>query len=97
MFTRAKLLFHRKNIESNGDIIEMKIWQVPDSKDKPHGLKYSLVYIQNGKRVVGFDNAEGKGDHKHYGGKECCYDFTSVDNLIKDFYSMIEKIRSDRL
>ncbi len=75
----------------------MKIWQVPDSKDKPHGLKYSLVYIQNGKRVVGFDNAEGKGDHKHYGGKECCYDFTSVDNLIKDFYSMIEKIRSDRL
>ena len=70
MHTKAKLLFHRKNIESNGDIIEMKIWQMPDSKDKPHGLKYSLVYIQNGKRIIGFDNAEGKGDHKHYRGKE---------------------------
>ena len=75
----------------------MKIWQVPDSKDKPHGLKYSLVHIQNGKRVIGFDNSEGKGDHKHYRVKEYGYDFTSVDNLIKDFNSMIEKIRRDRL
>ena len=68
-----------------------------DSKDKPHGLKYSLVYIQNGKRIIGFDNAEGKGDHKHHRGKEYGYDFTNVDNLIKDFYNMIEKIRGDRL
>ena len=94
---KAKLLFHRKNIEPNGDIAEMKIWQVQDSKDKPHGLKYSLVYIQNGKRIIGFDNAEGKGDHKHYKGKEYTYDFKSIDNLIKDFYSMIEKMRGDNL
>jgi len=25
--------------------MEMKIWQVPVSKDKPHGFKYSLAYI----------------------------------------------------
>lgn len=43
------LLFYRKNIEPKGDIIEMKIWQVPHSKDKPHGLKYSLVYIGKAK------------------------------------------------
>jgi len=94
---KAKLLFHRKNIEPNGDITEMKIWQVQDSKDKPHGLKYSLVYIQNGKRVIGFDNAEGKGDHKHYKGKEYKYDFKSINNLINDFYGMIEKIRRDEI
>lgn len=45
------LLFYRKNIEIDGDIIEMKIWNVPQSKDKPHGLKYSLAYIKEGKRV----------------------------------------------
>jgi hypothetical protein len=35
----VELLFYRKNIEPNGDIVEMKIWQVPHSKKKPHGLK----------------------------------------------------------
>ena len=33
---------------------------------KPFGIKYSVVYIKDGKRVLGYDNAEGKGDHKHY-------------------------------
>ncbi len=65
----VELLFYRKNVEPNGDIVEMKIWQVPRSKDKPHGLKYSLVYIRDGKRIIGYDNAEGKGDHRHYGGR----------------------------
>ncbi len=45
----GELLFHRKNIEPNGNIVEMKIWKVPYSKDKPHGLKYSLVYIREAK------------------------------------------------
>ena len=25
----VNLLFYRKNIEPNGDVVEMKIWQVP--------------------------------------------------------------------
>lgn len=66
---KADLLFHRKNIDQNGDIVEMTLWQVPHSKDKPHGLKYSLVFIREGKRLVGYDNAEGRGDHRHYGQK----------------------------
>lgn len=32
----VELLFYRKNIEPNGDIVEMKIWQVPAAKDKPY-------------------------------------------------------------
>jgi hypothetical protein len=69
-YMKAELLFHRKNIEADGDIVEMTIWKVPHSKDKPHGLKYSLVYIHGGKRMVGYDNAEGRGDHRHYGQRE---------------------------
>ena len=44
-YMKAELLFHRKNIERNGDIVEMLMWKVPPSKDRPHGLKYSLVYV----------------------------------------------------
>lgn len=89
----TKLLFYRKNIEPNGYIVEMKIWQVPYSKDKPHGIKYSLVYIREGKRIVGYDNAERKGYHRHYKGREHPYQFKDVDTLIEDFYKDIEKVR----
>ncbi|MBI4715327.1 MAG: hypothetical protein HY760_05235 [Nitrospirae bacterium] len=45
--------------------MEIKMWQIPPSPDKPHGYKYSLVYIVKGERVIGYDNAEGRGDHRH--------------------------------
>ena len=89
----VNLLFYRKNIEPNGDVVEMKIWQVPHSKDKPYGLKYSLVYVREGRRIIGYDNAEGKGDHRHYRNKEYPYHFRGVDALIEDFYSDVEKAR----
>jgi hypothetical protein len=90
---KADLLFHRKNIEPDGDIVEMKLWRVPPSKEKPHGLKYSLVYVREGKRIIGYDNAEGRGDHKHYGQKEYRYQFVDVDTLVSDFLSDVEKAK----
>lgn len=93
----GELLFYRKNIEPNGDIVEMKIWRVPRSKDKPHGLKYSLVYIREGKKLVGYDNAEGKGDHRHYKGREYPYRFSEVEVLIGDFLKDVEKARRNEL
>ena len=32
------------------------MWRV-NPFDKPHGYKYSLVYIVKGERVIGYDNA----------------------------------------
>ncbi len=93
----AKLLFHTKNIGEKGDIVEIKIWQVPESEDKHHGLKYSLVYIKDGKRIIGYDNSEGKGDHKHYKTKEYRYQFKDIDGLINDFYNDINKIKRGEL
>jgi len=49
---RAKRIRHNKFRDDNGNIIEVKMWQVTPSTDKPHGYKYSLVYIVNGKRVL---------------------------------------------
>lgn len=75
----------------------MKLWMVPRSKRAPSGLKYSLVYIREGKRIIGYDNAEGKGHHRHYKGREFVCDFRGVDNLIHDFYEDVEKLRRGEL
>jgi hypothetical protein len=90
---KAELIFHRKNVEANGDIIEMKMWKVAISKDNPKGVKYSLAYIKGAKRIVGYDNAEGKGNHRHYKDREEPYNFRGVDVLINDFYRDVVKIR----
>lgn len=71
----------------------MRIWQLPESTiERAHGLKYSLVYIVNDERVVGYDNELGKGDHKHVQGKELSYQFANIDQLIADFKADIERL-----
>ena len=89
---KAKLIYHVKEIAEDGDIIEIRIWGVQESKDKPHGIKYSFAYIREGKRLIGYDNAEGKGDHKHVGDREIPYEFKNVDELFQDFYQDITKL-----
>lgn len=69
------------------------MWQVNPSHDKPHGYKYSLVYIVKGMRVIGYDNAEGKRDHRRYKDKEEAYIFKSVDKLFEDFYNDIKRVK----
>ena len=70
----------------------MVIWQLPETNpERPHGLKYRLVYIKDGKRVVGYDNERGKGDHRHIGSKESRYIFRSIDQLVRDFWDDIRR------
>jgi hypothetical protein len=89
----SRLIFYRKNVGAEGDIVEMKIWEVLRSRKTPEGLKYSLVYVRGGKRLIGYDNAEGKGHHRHMGNAEGSYPFESVDRLIGHFLADVEKIR----
>lgn len=63
----------------------MKAYQVPRAKSTPHGFKYSLVYIYEGRRIVGYDNHEHQGDHRHKHAMITPYVFTSVDQLTTDF------------
>lgn len=90
---KAKLIIKDKIEFQDGGIAEFKVWEVPKTKDKPHGHKYSFVYIRHGKRVIGYDNSEGKGDHKHHGNKEEPYEFKGIDKLFDDFYNDMRRAK----
>ena len=91
---KAVRLFHDKTSLSDGSIVEMSIWQLAaSSPERPHGLKYSLYYGHSGERLVAYDNERGKGDHKHLEGREMHYRFVSVDQLVADFLTDVERIR----
>jgi hypothetical protein len=60
-----------------------------------HRLKYSLFYGSATGREVGYDNERGKGDHRHFGGNETPYKFSTVDQLMTDFWSDVHALRGD--
>lgn len=75
--------------------MEMTLWEVPDPvTGSGHRLKYSLFYGYPGKRVIGYDNERGKGDHRHLHGREQDYPFTSVERLIADFLADVQHERA---
>jgi hypothetical protein len=93
---KAELLYHEKKYFEDGSFREFKIWRVPQSPDKPHGYKYSFACVVNDERVIGHDNAEGRGDHRHVGGKEHPYQFQSLEKLWQDFGSDVLKWRKGK-
>jgi len=87
------LIRHDKVTDELGNTVEIKLWKVPPSPDKPRGYKYSLVYIVSGERVIGYDNSERKGDHRHYGDVEGPYEFRTLNQLADDFLADVEKFK----
>ena len=68
---KAIRAFYDRAEYPDGAIVEMSIWIVPDSvPGSSHAFKYSLYYGYPGRRVVGYDNERGKGDHRHIGERE---------------------------
>ena len=90
---KAELVYHDKVVELPDSIVEIKIWSVPISAYKPHGYKYSFIYVKSGRRILGYDNAEGKGDHKHYEDKEEPYEFKNINKLFEDFYNDLWRLK----
>ena len=62
-----------------------------------HALKYSLFYGRPGLRIVGYDNERGKGDHRHYRGRESAYRFVSIEKLLADFRADVEAARGAKI
>jgi Family of unknown function (DUF6516) len=92
---KAKLLLRSKDVLSDGAIVEMVIWLLPEPVlGCIHPYKYRLYYGKNGVREVGFDNERPKGDHRHLDGNEHSYRFTDVDQLVADFLKAVRGRRS---
>lgn len=91
MSPKAHLFRHEKYTDRFGNTAEIKIWIVPASAHHPDGVKYSLVYVVDGARAVGFDNERGKGDHCHLNAQETPYVFSTIGNLLKDFLQAIHE------
>lgn len=89
---KAVELFRTKDHYAQG-IVEMVIWRVAEPvPPSEHPYKYRLVYVIEGKRVVGFDNERSKGDHQHIGDHEAPYNFTSPQQLMADFWQAVKGI-----
>ena len=93
---KAELLFSQRIDYDDGAIVEMKIWRVPNPvPGSAHRLKYSLFYGHPGMREVGYDNEQGKGDHRHICDVETRYHFTNVEQLMADFWADVRKMRGE--
>jgi hypothetical protein len=93
---KAELLFHERIDYEDGAIVEMVLWRVPTPvPPTTHGLKYSLFHGHPGLRRVGYDNERSKGDHRHFEGAETPYPFSSVEQLVADFWIDVRTLRGD--
>lgn len=89
---KAELLLRRRLVLAPDAFAEIVIWQLPRPlPPTEHGFKYRLAYVVAGECVVRYDNERGKGDHRHFGGKEVEYVFTTPEQLMDEFSTDIER------
>jgi hypothetical protein len=92
----AELLYREKRTYAGG-IIEMVVWKLPAPiPPSGHSFKYRLVYVRDGKRMVGYDNERGKGDHKHLGERELRYQFVHETKLLTDFWQDVMEATNEK-
>ena len=83
---KAALLARTKEIQSDGAIVEVVVWELNEPVPPcAHHYKYRLYYGSSDVSRVRYDNERGKGDHRHIGPLEEAYDFLSVEKPLDDF------------
>jgi hypothetical protein len=93
---KAELVFHDKQVLTDGAIVEMKIWQLATPVLRSaHRLKCSLFHELDGRGSVDCDNERGTGKHRHIEGKQERYEFTSVERLMADFLADVRRLRGE--
>ena len=88
----ATLLARAKEVRDDGSIVEIVIWELLEPlPTSTHRYKYRLYYGAAGANRFRYDNERGKGDHRHVGDHEHEYTFSSVEQLLADFQSDVER------
>lgn len=89
---KAGLLLRTRVAYSENAFAELVLWQLPKPlAGSSHSYKYRLAYVVNGDCVLRYDNEAGKGDHRHYSGRESKYSFSTPEKLIADFQRDIKR------
>lgn len=87
----AELILDDRYPQGNDAFVAIRVFRVPGKvPGSTHDLKYSLVYVCGGVCVLRFDNEAGKGDHFHRAGQEMPYRFTSLEQLMVDFWTAVD-------
>jgi Family of unknown function (DUF6516) len=88
----AVLLARAKEVRDDGSIVEIVVLELPEPLPaSTHRYKYRLFFGASGVSHVRYDNERGKGDHRHIGDQEYEYRFSSVEQLLADFQSEVER------
>jgi len=91
----ATLLLRERRVLGESTFVEVVVWNVSSPvPGSSHGFKYRLAYVVDGSCVLRYDNEAGKGDHKHVGGVEAVYVFTTPTQLLADFWNDVDRWRS---
>ncbi|NJD86740.1 MAG: hypothetical protein FIB05_01830 [Betaproteobacteria bacterium] len=83
---KADALIRRRIVVATDAFVELVVWRLSAPlPPSTHRFKYRLAYVVRGACVVLYDNERGKGDHRHFAGREAPYRFASPERLIADF------------
>jgi hypothetical protein len=83
---QAVKLIRTRIAHSKTAFAELVLWRLPKAVEgSPHRYKYRRAFVVRGECVLRYDNEVGKGDHRHFNGKESSYVFTTPEQLIADF------------
>lgn len=89
---KATELFRQRIVYAENRFAELVLWRLPQPlAGSKHSFKYRLAYVVNEECVLRYDNEAGKGDHRHWGGKETHYRFSTPEKLLGDFQRDIER------
>lgn len=92
---KATPVIRRRIVLSEQSFAEIIIWEVPGPvRGSAHRYKYRLAHVVRGTCVMRFDNEAGKGDHIHKDGTERGYEFSTIDQLLADFFGEVARTRS---
>ncbi|MHB8730698.1 MAG: toxin-antitoxin system TumE family protein [bacterium] len=89
---------------AGGHWVRFVVTRVPVSKEKPHGIDYSLtLHGPKGARLVGFDNAHpvrgqksGPHDHRHRQRTIRPYEYRDAASLLEDFWAAVDAVLRER-
>jgi hypothetical protein len=91
---KARPLLNERYLLRADAFVELRIWRTREPvHGSVHRFKYALAYVVAGVCVLRYDNEAGKGDHRHVGGVETAYRFTSPEELLADFWRDVDQWR----